>query len=143
MARCIMGRAPVLIHDTMGASSLPARAPAVWARGDLVDQRSATGWPPGPFLFAADIQAALDALPPGGTMHRWYLDGGVFMGSVVEIEGVLASLQQSTPPSRPRAQHAENNTVGCRPPQWQARGSASQRPTIPRYSSGTWGCPYY
>jgi len=31
-------------------------------------------------------------------MHRWYLDYGVFMGSVVEVEGVLAALQQALPP---------------------------------------------
>jgi len=31
-------------------------------------------------------------------MHRWYLDDGVFMGSVVEVEGVLAALQQALPP---------------------------------------------
>jgi len=37
-------------------------------------------YPLGPFLFAAGIHAALRALPPGGTMHRWYLDDGVFMG---------------------------------------------------------------
>jgi len=34
-------REPVPIHDSMGAASLPARAPAGWAGGDLVDQRSA------------------------------------------------------------------------------------------------------
>jgi len=27
--------------------------------------------PLGPFLFAAGIKAALDALPPGGNHHRW------------------------------------------------------------------------
>jgi len=31
-------------------------------------------------------------------MHRWYLDDGVFMGSVVEVEGVLAALKQALPP---------------------------------------------
>jgi len=41
------------------------------------------GDPLGPVLFAAGIHAALGALPPEGTMHRWYLDDGVFMGSVV------------------------------------------------------------
>jgi len=56
------------------------------------------GDPLGPFLFAAGIHAALGALPPGGTMHRWYLDDGVFMGSVVEVEGVLAALLQALPP---------------------------------------------
>jgi len=56
------------------------------------------GYPLGPFLFAAGIHAALEALPPRGTMHRWYLDDGVFMGSVVEVEGVLATLQQALPP---------------------------------------------
>jgi len=53
------------------------------------------GDPLGPFLFSAGIQAALEALPPGFTMHSWYLDDGVFMGSVVEVEGVLAALQQT------------------------------------------------
>jgi len=56
------------------------------------------GDPLGPFLFAAGIHAALGALPPGGTMHRWYLDDGVFMGSVKEVEEVLAALQQALPP---------------------------------------------
>jgi len=56
------------------------------------------GDPLGPFLFAAGIHAALGGLPPGGTMHRWYLDDDVFMGSVVEVEGVLAALQQALPP---------------------------------------------
>jgi len=32
-------------------------------------------------------------------MHRWYHDDGVFMGSVVEVEGVLAALQQALPPT--------------------------------------------
>jgi len=52
----------------------------------------------GPFLFSAGIQAALDALPPGGALHRWYLDDGVFHGSVAEAEGVLTALQQTLPP---------------------------------------------
>jgi len=51
----------------------------------------------GPFHFAAGIQAALDALPQGGALHRWYLDDGVFMGSVAEVEGVLTALQQALP----------------------------------------------
>jgi len=55
------------------------------------------GDPLRPFLFAAGIHAALGALPPWGPMHRWYLDYGVFMGSVVEVEGVLAALQQALP----------------------------------------------
>jgi len=56
------------------------------------------GDPLGPFLFAAGIQAPLDALPPGGALHRWYLDDGVFMGSMAEVEGVLAAPQQTLPP---------------------------------------------
>jgi len=44
-----------------------------------------------------DIQAALEPLPPGVTMHRWNLDDGVFMCSVVEFEGVMAALQQALP----------------------------------------------
>jgi len=35
------------------------------------------GDPLGSFLFAAGIQAALDALPQKGALHRWYLDDGV------------------------------------------------------------------
>jgi len=34
------------------------------------------GDPLGPFLFAAGIQAALDALQSGVALHRWYLDEG-------------------------------------------------------------------
>jgi len=55
------------------------------------------GDPLGPFLYAAGIQAALESLPPGRTMHRLYLDDGLFMGSVVEVEGVLAALQRALP----------------------------------------------
>jgi len=51
----------------------------------------------GPFLFTAGIQAAIEAQPPGGTMHKWYLDDGVFIGSVMEVEGVLAALQRALP----------------------------------------------
>jgi len=32
-------------------------------------------------------------------MHRWYLDDGVFMGSVVEVEEMLAALQQTLSPT--------------------------------------------
>jgi len=53
----------------------------VWSTRGLQE-----GCPLGPFLFAVGIQAALDALPPGGALHRWYLDDGVFMGSVAEVE---------------------------------------------------------
>jgi len=56
------------------------------------------GDPLGPFLFAAGIQPTLDALPPAGALHRWYLDDVVFMGSVAEVEGVLTALQQALPP---------------------------------------------
>jgi len=52
----------------------------------------------GLFMFAAGIQAALNALRPSGTLHRWHLDDGVFMGSVAEVEGVLTALQQTLPP---------------------------------------------
>jgi len=52
----------------------------------------------GLFLFAAAIQAALDALPQKGALHRWYLDDGVFMGSVAEAEEVLGALQLTLPP---------------------------------------------
>jgi len=56
------------------------------------------GDPLGTFLFAAGIQAAMNALPPCETLHRWYLDYGVFMGSVAEVEGVPTALQQTLPP---------------------------------------------
>jgi len=52
----------------------------------------------GPFLFVAGIQAALDAVPRRGAMHRWYLDDGVFLVSVAEVEEVLGALQQALPP---------------------------------------------
>jgi len=73
------------------------------------------------FLFAAGIHAALEALPPWGTMHRWYLDDGVFMGSVVEVEGVLAALPQALPPP-----WAWSSTCGG--PQYGARDGCLQRP---------------
>jgi len=78
------------------------------------------GDPLGTFLFAAGIHAALEALPPGGTMPRWYLDDGVFMGSVVEVEGVLAALQQALPPL------AWSSICGG--PQYGARDRCLQRP---------------
>jgi len=52
----------------------------------------------GPVLFAAGIQAALDALPRRGALHRWYLDDGAFLGSLAEVEEVLGALQQALPP---------------------------------------------
>jgi len=52
----------------------------------------------GPFLFAAGIQAALDALPQGGALHRLYPDDGVFLGSVAEVEEVLGALRKTLPP---------------------------------------------
>jgi len=70
------------------------------------------GDPLEPFLFAAGMHAALGALPPGGTMHRWYPDDGVFMDSGAEVEGVLAALQQALLPPGPGAQHAEDNSMG-------------------------------
>jgi len=45
-------------------------------------------------------------------MHRWYLNDGVFMGSVVEVEGVLASLKQALPPPGRGAPHAEDDSMG-------------------------------
>jgi len=56
------------------------------------------GDPLGPFLFAEGIQAALDALLQRGALHRWYLDDGVFLGSVAEVEEVLGALQRTLPP---------------------------------------------
>jgi len=50
------------------------------------------GDPLGPFLFAAGIQTALDALPSGGDLQRWYLDDGILMGSEV------TALQHALPP---------------------------------------------
>jgi len=50
------------------------------------------GDPLGPFLFAAGMQAALDVLPMDD------LDDGVFMGSVVEVEGSTTALLQTLPP---------------------------------------------
>jgi len=55
------------------------------------------GDPLGPFLFAVGLQAAVEALPFGGALHRWYLNDGVFMGSVPEAEEILRSLQSSLP----------------------------------------------
>jgi len=55
------------------------------------------GDPLGPFLFAAGIQAALDALPQGGPLQRWYPDDEVFVGSVAEVEEVLGALRQTLP----------------------------------------------
>jgi len=54
-----------------------------------------------PWAFSAGIKAALawlDAIPQGGALHRWYLDDGVFLGSVAEVEEVLGALRQTLPP---------------------------------------------
>jgi len=82
----------------MGAASVPVSPllvdrEVIWStrgvqQGDLL----------GPFLFAAGIQATLDALPQRGALHRWYLDDGVFLGSVAEVEEVLGALQKTLPP---------------------------------------------
>jgi len=55
------------------------------------------GDPLGPFLSAVGLQAAVEALPSGGALHRWYRDDGVFMGSLPEAEEVLRSLLTSLP----------------------------------------------
>jgi len=39
----------------------------------------------------------MDALLPGGALQRWNLHDGVFLGSVVEVEGVLTALKQTLP----------------------------------------------
>jgi len=52
----------------------------------------------GHLLFVAGIQAALGALPQGGALHRWYLDDGVFLGSLAEVEEVLGVLRWTLPP---------------------------------------------
>jgi len=71
----------------------PSPRPCSWGREVVWSTRGVQqGDPLGPFLFAAGIQAALDAVPPGGALHWWYLDDGVFMGSVAEVEGVLTAL---------------------------------------------------
>jgi len=56
------------------------------------------GDPLGLFLFAAGIQAALGTIPPGGALQRWYLDDGVYLGLVAEVEEVLGALQRALPP---------------------------------------------
>jgi len=63
-----------------------------------------------PFIFGAGIQAALDALPPRWALHWWYLDDGVFLGSVAEFEKVLGGLQQ-TLPQLGRELNLRNTTV--------------------------------
>jgi len=107
-------------------------APLLIGRGVIWSTRGVQqGDPLGPFLFAADIQAALGALPPRGTMHRWYLDDGVFMGLVVEVERVLAALQQALPPP-----WAWSSTCGR--PRYGARGWCPQRPSSHLPRAFTW-----
>jgi len=48
-------------------------------------------------------------MPTGGAIHRWYLDDGVFMDSVTEVEGVL------TASSTPCSQWASSLTYVKRP----------------------------
>jgi len=75
----------------MGAIGLPAR-PLLSTRGVQ------HGDPLGHFLLAAGFQAALDALPQVGPLHRLYLDDGFFLGSVAEVDVVLGALRQTLPP---------------------------------------------
>jgi len=82
----------------MGAASVPACPLLVGREVVWSTQGVQQGDPLGPFLFPAGIQAALDALPQGGALHRWYLDDGVFLGSVAEVEEVLGALRQTLPP---------------------------------------------
>jgi len=77
----------VPVHSTVGASGLPDRALLVDREVMCLSRGVQQDDPLGPFLFAAGIQAALDALTPGRTLNRWYLDDGVFMSSVAEVEG--------------------------------------------------------
>jgi len=63
----------------LGPAGFPARALAGWLGNHRVNQGVQQGAPFGPLLFASAIQAAFDALPPGGSLYSGYLDDGVFM----------------------------------------------------------------
>jgi len=93
------------------------------------------GDPLGPFLFAAGVQAALDALPPGRAIHRWYLDDGVFMGSVAEVEGVLTAVHQTLPPPL-RAQPPDDDRVGSGPGARGVPARSSDTPVLGRRHRG-------
>jgi len=82
----------------MGPASVPACPLLVGREVIWSTQGVQQGDPLGPFLFAAGIQAALDALPQKGALQRWYLDDGVFLGSVAQVEVELGALQQTLPP---------------------------------------------
>jgi len=76
----------------VGPASVPAGTPVGEPEGHLVDPRVQQGDLLSPYLFAVGIQAALDTLPSGRALHRWYLDDGVFMGSVAEVDELLRAL---------------------------------------------------
>jgi len=80
----------VPVYAALSTSGLPACAPA---RGHLVDRGVQQGDTLCPFLFAAGIQAALAALPPGGA---WMM--GFSWALSPEVEGVLTVLQHTLPP---------------------------------------------
>jgi len=93
----------------------------------------------GPFLFAVGIQAALEALPPGGALQRWYLDDGVFMGSVAGVKGVLKALRHTLP------YWASSSTYVKRPCgswAWCLRRSRSRqrRACTSKGAGRRWGC---
>jgi len=74
-------------------------APLLVGREVIWSTRSVQqGDPLGPVLLAAGIQAALDALHQRRALHRWYLDDGVFLGSVADVGDVVGALQQNLPP---------------------------------------------
>jgi len=76
----------------------PSQRPCSWDARSYGRPEGCSRVTLGPFLFAAGIQTALDALPSGGALHIWYLDDGIFMGSVTEVEGVLTALQHALSP---------------------------------------------
>jgi len=86
------------LKNAFNSIARPARPPAGWPGGHLVNPGVQQGDPLGPFLFSAGNQAAFDALPQGGALHRLYRDDGVFLGSVAEVEEVLGALRQTLPP---------------------------------------------
>jgi len=83
---------PVPGNAPVGQTSVPAGTLVGRPGGHLVDPESSAGRPLGPLPLRGGHPSGPGRTPPRGALHRRYLDDGVFMGSVAEVEEVLGAL---------------------------------------------------